>query len=145
MFNLVVLTGRLTADAELRYTQNDVPVCSFTIAVDRRYKAGEDKQADFINIVAWRQTAEFVAKHFKKGSMIGIEGAIQTRKYVDKETGKNRTAFEVVANNVQFIESKKSENNADVIPFGNKKDPLVEFSGRLDDFTEVDAGEDLPF
>jgi single-strand DNA-binding protein len=145
MFNLVVLTGRLTADAELRHTQNDVPVCSFTIAVNRRYKAGEESQADFINIVAWRQTAEFISKHFKKGSMIGIEGSIQTRKYVDKDTGKNRTAFEVVANNAQFVESKRSDNNADVIPFGNPKDPLVELSGRLDDFTEVNAGEDLPF
>ncbi len=145
MFNLVVLTGRLTADAELRHTQNDVPVCSFTIAVDRRHKADEEKQADFINIVAWRQTAQFVASHFKKGSMIGIEGAIQTRKYVDKDTGKNRTAFEVVANNVQFVEPKRSDNNADVIPFGSKKDPLVELSGRLDDFTEVATDEDLPF
>lgn len=143
MFNLVVLTGRLTADAELRHTQNDIPVCSFTIAVDRRHKADEEKQADFINIVAWRQTAEFVAKHFKKGSMIGIEGAIQTRKYVDKDTGKNRTAFEVVANNVQFVESKKSEN---VIPFGSQKDPLVEFSGRLDGFTAIgDDMDDMPF
>lgn len=141
MFNLVVLTGRLTADAELRYTSNNVPVCSFTIAVDRRHKAGEDKQADFVNIVAWRQTAEFISKHFKKGSMIGIEGSIQTRKYVDKDTGKNRTAFEVVVNNAQFVESKKEGS----LPTATKNDPLVEFSGRLDDFTEVDAGEDLPF
>ena len=103
MFNLAVLTGRLTADPELKYTQNNVPVCSFSIAVDRRYKQGEERQADFINITAWRSTAEFVSKHFSKGSMIGIEGSIQTRRYVDKETGKNRTAFEVIANNVQFV------------------------------------------
>ena len=107
MFNLVVLTGRLTADPELRYTPNNIPVTSFSIAVSRRYKAGEQAEADFINIVAWRQTAEFVTKYFQKGSMIGIEGSIQTRRYVDKETGKNRTAFEVVANNVQFVESKR--------------------------------------
>ena len=68
MFNLVVLTGRLTADPELRYTSNNIPVTSFSIAVNRRYKAGEESQADFINIVAWRQTAEFVTKYFKKGS-----------------------------------------------------------------------------
>ena len=141
MFNLVVLTGRLTADAELRYTSNDVPVCSFTIAVDRRHKVGEDKQTDFINLVAWRQTAEFVSKHFKKGSMIGIEGSIQTRKYVDKDTGKNRTAFEVVVNNAQFVESKKEGN----LPTATKNDPLVDFQGKLDGFTEVGTGEDLPF
>ena len=110
MFNLVVLTGRICNDIELKYTPSDIPVCSFTIAVDRRGK-GEDKQTDFINIVAWRQTAEFVSKYFDKGTMIGIEGAIQTRKYKDKE-GNNRTAFEVIANNVQFVESKKSESNS---------------------------------
>lgn len=141
MFNLVVLTGRLTADAELRYTSNNVPVCSFTIAVGRRHKAGEDKQTDFINLVAWGQTAEFVSKHFKKGNMIGIEGSIQTRKYVDKDTGKNRTAFEVVVNNAQFVESKKEGN----LPTATQNDPLVDFQGKLDGFTEVDTGEDLPF
>ena len=106
MFNLVVLTGRLTADPELKTTQSGISVTSFSIAVDRRYRAGEEKQTDFINIVAWRQTAELVAKYFKKGNLIGIEGSIQTRKYTDKN-GNNRTAFEVVANNIQFIESKR--------------------------------------
>lgn len=134
MFNLVVLTGRLTAAPELKTTQNGVSVCSFSIAVERRYKQGEERQADFINIVAWRQTAEFVSKHFNKGSMIGIEGAIQTRKYQDKD-GNNRTAFEVVANNVQFVESKRSEGAAE----GNsspapQSDPLDGFSERLDEF-----------
>lgn len=131
MFNLVVLTGRLTADPELKYTQNNTPVCSFSIAVDRRYKQGEESQADFINITAWRQTAEFVSKHFSKGSMIGIEGSIQTRRYVDKETGKNRTAFEVIANNVQFVESKRSEGNS------QNETPS--------EFTPVDDSGDLPF
>ena len=78
MFNLVVLTGRLTADPELRYTANNTPVTSFSIAVSRRYKAGEEAQADFINIVAWRQTAEFVTKYFQKGSMIGIRKQAKT-------------------------------------------------------------------
>lgn len=131
MFNLVVLTGRLTADPELKYTQNNVSVCSFTIAVDRRYKQGEEKQADFINITAWRQTAEFVSKHFSKGSMIGIEGSIQTRRYQDKETGKNRTAFEVVANNAQFVESKRPDaNSSNEIP---------------SEFTPVYDNGDIPF
>lgn len=141
MFNLVVLTGRLTADPELKYTPNNIPVTSFSIAVSRRYKAGEETQADFINIVAWRQTAEFVTKYFSKGSMIGIEGSIQTRKYTDKE-GKNRTAFEVVANNVQFVESKRdgaaSATNEAPVSFSNASN---------NEFVEIDNGsdDDLPF
>ncbi len=141
MFNLVVLTGRLTADPELRYTPNNIPVTSFSIAVNRRYKAGEESQADFINIVAWRQTAEFITRYFSKGSMIGIEGSIQTRRYTDKE-GKNRTAFEVIANNVQFVESKRdggaSANNETPVSFSN---------AGSNEFVEIDnsADEDLPF
>lgn len=138
MFNLVVLTGRLTADPELRYTSGNIPVTSFSIAVNRRYKAGEESQADFINIVAWRQTAEFVTKYFQKGSLIGIEGSIQTRRYVDKDTGKNRTAFEVIANNVQFVESKR-DNAAPVAD-------AAAFSNNIDgDFSEIAGDDDLPF
>lgn len=141
MFNLVVLTGRLTADPELKTTPNGISVTSFSIAVSRRYRAGEDTQADFINIVAWRQTAEFVSKYFKKGSMIGIEGSIQTRRYVDKN-GNNRTAFEVVANNVQFVESKRDGAGASM---GDT--PSASFSNAEDnDFTEIGGSdEDLPF
>ena len=140
MFNLVVLTGRLTADPELRYTGNNTAVTSFSIAVSRRYKAGEEAQADFINIVAWRQTAEFVTKYFQKGSMIGIEGSIQTRRYVDKETGKNRTAFEVIANNVQFVESKR--DNA-----GVGEAPAAFSNAGANDFTDLsgETDDDLPF
>ena len=140
MFNLVVLTGRLTADPELRYTPSNIPVTTFSIAVSRRYKAGEQAEADFINIVAWRQTAEFVTKYFQKGSMIGIEGSIQTRRYVDKETGKNRTAFEVVANNVQFVESKREGAAA--------PDAQSGFSNAgASEFTDLSGGadDDLPF
>ena len=143
MFNLVVLSGRLTADPELKYTPNNVPVCSFTIAVERRYKQGEERQADFINIVVWRNTAEFVSKHFSKGSMIGIEGAIQTRRYVDKETGKNRTAFEVIANNVQFVESKRSEGNNENLPSQNQNSSYN--SNSNGDFAPMDDTGDLPF
>lgn len=142
MFNLVVLTGRLTADPELRYTSGNIPVTSFSIAVSRRYKAGEEAQADFINIVAWRQTAEFVTKYFKKGSMIGIEGSIQTRRYVDKETGKNRTAFEVVANNVQFVESKR-----DAAPAPAAEAPASFSNAGASEFTDLsgESDDDLPF
>ena len=146
MFNLVVLTGRICQDVELRYTQNNTPVASFSIAVSRRYKQGEEQQADFINIVAWKSTAEFVSKYFNKGSMIGIEGAIQTRKYQDKD-GNNRTAFEVVANNVQFVEAKRpqgnEEGNSMTIP---ENDPMLELKDRLEGFEEVDYDDsDTPF
>ena len=137
MFNLVVLTGRLTSNVELKTTPSGVSVCSFTIAVDRKYKQGEEKQTDFINIVAWRSTAEFVSKYFNKGSMIGIEGAIQTRKYQDKD-GNKRTAFEVVANNAQFVESKKSEGTAE-------NDPLPQFAEHLAGFEELSGDDDFPF
>lgn len=107
MLNIAALMGRLTKDPELRYTQNNVPVTSFTLAVDRRYSgSGGEKQTDFIGIVAWRQTAEFVSKWFKKGQLVAVDGSIQTRKYQDRD-GNNRTAFEVVANNVHFAESKR--------------------------------------
>lgn len=141
MFNIVVLTGRLTADPELKTTPNGISVTSFSIAVGRRYRAGEDAQADFINIVAWRQTAEFISKYFKKGSMIGIEGSIQTRKYTDKN-GNNRTAFEVVANNVQFVESKRDGASGPVVSEN------ASFSNAdASDFAEIDNGmdDDLPF
>lgn len=145
MFNLVVLTGRLTAAPELKTTPNGVPVCSFSIAVDRRYKQGEERQTDFINIVSWRSTAEFVSKYFTKGSMIGIEGAIQTRKYQDKD-GNNRTAFEVIGNNVQFVESKKpqdaEEGNSLPTP---ENDLLPQLAERLEGFEEISDDGDLPF
>ena len=145
MFNLVVLSGRLTADPELKTTQSNVSVTSFCIAVQRRYKSGEEPITDFINIVAWRNTAEFVAKYFKKGNMIGIEGSIQTRKYTDKD-GNNRVAFEVLASNVQFVESKK--NNTDVNVANDSEDPLKSVSDKLRDagFEQTNiSDDDLPF
>ncbi len=141
MFNLVVLTGRLTTDPELKTTPNGVPVTSFSIAVNRNYRAGEEQQTDFINIVAWRQRAEFITKYFKKGSMIGIEGAIQTRRYTDKN-GNSRTAFEVVANNVHFVESKR--DSAAPVSAG---EPASFSNADVNDFADLgDASDDdLPF
>ena len=135
MFNLVVLTGRLTADPELKTTPNGISVTSFSIAVQRKQKnSNNEYETDFINIVAWRQTAEFITKHFTKGSLIGIEGSIQTRKYKDKDD-KMRTVFEIVANNVQFVGAKeKSEENKYV---------LNDFSEHLQELNEAD--DDLPF
>lgn len=133
MFNTVILTGRLTADPELKITQSGVNVTSFDIAVERRYKQGEEKQADFITCVAWRGTAEFVTKYFTKGSLIGIEGSIQTRKYKDKD-GNKRTAFEIVANNVHFVEGKKAEAAPDQKPYADTAS-----------FEEMTADDELPF
>lgn len=146
MFNLVVLTGRLTADPELKTTPNGISVCTFGVAVDRNYKKGEEKQTDFINLVAWRQTAEFISKYFQKGNLIGIEGSIQTRKYMDKD-GVNRTAFEVLVNNAQFMESKKSADvNVEVDPLKTIADNLENSKPKTDlDFIEVDNDGDLPF
>ena len=121
MINNVVLMGRLTADAVLRTTTSGISVSSFTIAVDRGYKQGEEKQADFINIVAWRKTAEFVTRYFHKGDMIAITGAIQTRSYEDKN-GNKRYAFEVVADEVSFCGGKiekKEEPKTEYDPFAD--------------------------
>ena len=141
MFNLVVLTGRLTSDPELKTTQSNVSVTSFCIAVQRRYKSGEEPITDFINIVAWRNTAEFVAKYFKKGNMIGIEGSIQTRKYTDKD-GNNRVAFEVLAGNVQFVESKRGNTDANVT--NDAEDPLRTVSENLQNagFEQANMSDD---
>lgn len=151
MLNNVVLMGRLTADPELRHTPNDIPVTTFTLAVNRSFaKAGSDRATDFIDIVAWRNTAEFVSRYFNKGQLVAVEGSIQTRTYQDKE-GKNRKVFEVIANNVHFAEAKRdgisnssnaSNNNSNFNSenFGNSFE-----NGSVDDFKEVPMDDDLPF
>ena len=113
MLNHIVLMGRLTRDPELRYTCSNVPVASFSIAVDRDFGRGEngEKQTDFINVSAWRQTGEFVSKYFTKGSMIVVSGRLQIRDYTDRD-GNRRTAAEVVADNVYFGESKRRDDGA---------------------------------
>ena len=106
MLNKAIIMGRLVADPELRHTPNNVSVVSFTIACNRNFASkGAERQTDFIDIVAWRQTAEFVSRYFHKGSMIAVEGMIQTRTYEDKY-GNKRKAVEVVADHVHFAESK---------------------------------------
>lgn len=115
-FNKAILMGRLCGDPELKQTNSGSSVTSFTIAVDRKYNKGEEKQADFISIVAWRQTAEFICKYFDKGSAILIEGELQTRSWTDQQ-GNKRYATEVVAHEVTFCEAKKNSetNNASPI------------------------------
>ena len=161
MLNQVALMGRLTADPELRHTPNDVAVTTFTIAVNRSYvKQGAERQADFIDIVAWRNTAEFICRDFKMGQMMAVSGSIQTRTYTDKE-GKNRKAFEIVADNVYFTESKGSSGNGNGgysnNGYGNSGytggtasyEPAAEktaySAGSADDFTVIANDDDLPF
>lgn len=109
--NKAILIGRLTKDPEIRYTAgNNTAVCQFTVAVDRRFKSENQPTADFIPIVAWRQTAEFVSKYFTKGSRIAIVGQIQTRSWDDDER-KRHYATEVIAGNVEFCESKRQDGN----------------------------------
>ena len=122
-YNRVILMGRLTRDPELKTTASGVNVCSFSIAVDRRFQAkGEEKKADFFNIVAWRQQGEFVSRYFKKGNMILVEGELQTRQYTNKD-GQNVNVTEIIADQITFTGSKSesgsysaasapSENNA---------------------------------
>lgn len=132
MLNVTVLMGRLVADPELRHTQSDIAVTSFTIAVDRSYqKAGADRQADFIDIVAWRSTAEFVCKYFSKGQLVAVQGSIQTRSYQDKD-GNKRKAFEIVADEVHFAEKKKEQLSSSATSSGYDAPPPV-------------SDDDLPF
>ena len=106
MLNHITIMGRLTRDPELRYTQAQTPVASFTLAVDRDYKQnGADRETDFIDVVAWRQTGEFVSKYFTKGSMAVVSGRLQMRDWTDRD-GNRRKSAEVVADNVYFGESK---------------------------------------
>ena len=140
MVNCAILMGRLTKDPELRTTQNGTSVTSFAVAVDREYvRQGEERQTDFINVVAWRQTAEFVSRYFKKGSMIAVQGSIQTRNYEDKN-GNKRTAVEVIADKVSFCGSKAESGNS----------APVDSQTNASDYTAIntnDSGEDddLPF
>lgn len=138
--NKVILMGRLTKDPELRYTSaNNVAVCSFTLAVDRKFsKQGEEKQADFIPIVAWDKQAEFCGKWFQKGRMVAVVGRLQVRTWDDNE-GKKRYVTEVVAEECHFAESKRSEG-APVKAAGSGE------AGQKDDgFYPLDEEDELPF
>lgn len=134
--NKVVLAGRLTADPELKQTTTGISVTSFTLAVNRKYaKDQEQQQTDFISVVAWRQTAEFISRYFKKGSALCITGAIQTRSWQDQQ-GQKRYATEVVADEAMFVDSKSDNQpaaNGSYIPAYAPK------------FEEIKPDEDLPF
>ena len=133
MLNKVVLMGRMVRDPELKYTATNTAVCSFSIAVDRRFvKQGEQRQADFINIVTWKNTAEFVAKYFVKGQMINVCGSLQTRTW-DDDKGVKHYATEVLADEVNFCGDKSNQSApVDNVPAS-------------DGFAPVDVDDDLPF
>ena len=141
MLNKVVIMGRFTKDPELRRTGSGAAVTSFSLACDRDFKSQSgEKETDFIEVVAWKNTAEFVSKYFSKGRMAVVEGRLQIRDWTDK-AGNKRTTAEVVADNVYFADSKRSESN------DNQKENFNALSGRMsDDFVPIseEYGE-IPF
>ena len=159
MLNKAILMGRLTRDPELKHTNSNLPVIRFSIAVDRnRTGQNGERQTDFIDIVAWRRTAEFVSQWFTKGQMIVVVGSIQSRRWQDKN-GNNRTAVEVVANNINFAGPKSSnagdgngyqnaapsyQNAAPARPAAVEAAPSYS-AGNADDFAVIDDSDDLPF
>ena len=117
MLNTAIIMGRLTADPELRTTQSGISVTSFTVAVDRAYKSGDERQTDFINVVAWRGTADFVSRYFSKGQMIAVQGSIQTRNY-EKADGTKGFSVDIVADEVEFL-SSRNDGSSDAGSEGN--------------------------
>ena len=159
MLNHIVIMGRLTRDPELRYTNNQIPVASFTVAVDRDYTGGngQQKATDFIDVSAWRQTGEFVSKYFTKGRMIVVSGRLQSRKWQDNN-GNNRTSWEVVADSCYFGDSKKDTEAGNNAPsqgggyyaqqgqYGAQSAPQQNYGTAPQQFTELDDDDgDLPF
>lgn len=159
MLNVVALMGRLVADPELKTTQSGNSVCTFRVAVDRGYvPQDKERQADFITVTAWRKTAEFVSKYFQKGSMISVQGRLETRQYQDKN-GNNRTATEVLAAEVGFCGPKAADKpatashekqTANYVREANAahsatQQPQSYAQGSADDFAEISDADDLPF
>lgn len=131
MLNKVILQGRLVETPELKVTNSGKYVTTFSLAVERDFSTGNEKETDFINIVAWNNNAEFTSKYFTKGKQMLVTGSLQVRKY-QTQNGENRYSTEVIANKVYFCGDKT-------------QDPLQAVQNNLEQFTEVDNGEDLPF
>ncbi len=143
--NNVSLIGRLTTAPELKYTQSGTAYTRFSVAVDRAYtKQGEERQTDFINIVAWGKTAEFICKYFVKGQRIGITGEIRTGSYTAQD-GTKRYTTDVVANGVYFCESKSNVNQAPTQSTQPVSQPTVNNNGFDSNFSDMPSDEDLPF
>jgi len=139
--NKAILMGRLTKDPELRYTStNNTPVCTFTLAVDRKFtKQGEEKQTDFIPVVMWNKTAEVFAKYMQKGRQVLVAGRIQTRTWDDAE-GKRHYVTEVVADEFDFLDYKKGEGTGEKADYG-----FTESNEQTEGFYTVDDDDELPF
>ena len=153
MLNHITIMGRLTRDPELRYTQSQTPVASFTLAVDRDFgsRDGGEKQTDFIDCVAWRQTAEFVSKYFTKGSMAVVSGRLQIRDWTDRDGGKRRSA-EAVVDNMYFGESRRRDGDSgdsrssSYSSYGNSGSAGKSSAPAASAFAELDDGDgELPF
>ena len=156
MLNVVAIMGRLVADPELRTTQQGTNVCTFRIACERSYtQKGQQRQADFVDIVAWGKTAEFICKFFQKGSMIAVDGSLQTRHYQGKD-GSNRTAVEVVASNISFAGAKAADKPAAASYDQQTKNhvqqakaaqnaPQPAYTQGMDDFAVINDTDNLPF
>ena len=148
-FNKVILGGRLTADPELKQTQSGIPVVSFSIAVNRRYQSKDaPQQTDFFNVTAWRATAEFVSKYFRKGSSICVTGSIQNRTWTDQQ-GQKRYATDIVADEVMFVDSRQESSGAPAAPqYTPDAYSAPSFStpaASAPRFEEVKTDDDLPF
>ncbi len=142
MLNNVSLMGRLTRDPELRYTQNNTPVASFTLAINRDFGSKEKSEADFIDIVAWQKSAEFADKYFRKGQLVAVQGRLQSRKWKDKEDN-NRVSIEVVAERLHFAESKKQADAAQ--PNTDPGAAAYGDTGQYSGFADIEDDGELPF
>ena len=143
MLNKCFLQGRMTADPELRHTQNGVAVATFRLAVTRDFKEKDgERKADFISVVCWRGTAEFVSRFFQKGSLAVVEGRLQVRDYTDRD-GNKRFVTEVIADNVYFSESRKRDDTEQTYQAGGDTEQTYPASG--EQFGEISDSEDLPF
>lgn len=147
-FNKIILGGRLTAAPELKQTQSGIPVCSFSIAVNRRAKAGEEQKADFFNVTAWRQTAEFVHRYFTKGSSILVVGTLQNRSWTD-QNGQKHYATDIVADEVSFVDSRAESDAhaADNTAAGSYVPAAytAQSPAHAPSFEDIQRDEDLPF
>ncbi len=146
MLNKAIIMGRFVQNPELKYTPSNVPVVSFTVAVNRNFKDQNGQYpTDFIDCVAWRNTAEFISRYFQKGSLAVVEGAIQTRNWEDKNGSKRKT-IEIVADNVYFAESKRNGSEGGFTPnYEVPSAPSFEQFDAQDDFAEVGDDDELPF
>lgn len=151
MLNVVAIMGRLVADPELKITPAGISVCTFRIACDRNFvQQGQQRQADFIDVVAWRHNADFLCKYFAKGSMVAVQGRLQTRQYQDRN-GSNRTAVEVVADRLSFAGSNKKpggqavDDGGEAPPSSSPETTSAYSQGSAEDFEVIDDNDDLPF